>query len=45
MSTIAKQKYRGVYHFSPKEKWMNDQTEWFILRVNIICSFSTIRVE
>lgn len=24
MSTIAKQNYRGVYHFSPKEKWMND---------------------
>ncbi len=24
MSTIAKRNYRGVYHFSPKEKWMND---------------------
>ncbi|MFI2856247.1 glycoside hydrolase family 32 protein [Paenibacillus sp. JSM ZJ436] len=24
MSTIAKQNYRGVYHFSPREKWMND---------------------
>ncbi|MDR9852500.1 glycoside hydrolase family 32 protein [Paenibacillus sp. VCA1] len=24
MSTIAKQNRRGVYHFSPKENWMND---------------------
>ncbi|WP_213532740.1 glycoside hydrolase family 32 protein [Paenibacillus sp. J45TS6] len=24
MSTIAKQNYRGIYHFSPKENWMND---------------------
>ncbi|WP_454190711.1 glycoside hydrolase family 32 protein [Paenibacillus sp. Marseille-Q7038] len=24
MSTIAKQNYRGLYHFSPKENWMND---------------------
>ncbi|OKP85432.1 glycoside hydrolase [Paenibacillus helianthi] len=24
MSAITKQKYRGVYHFSPQAKWMND---------------------
>lgn len=24
MSTIAKQNYRGRYHFSPKKNWMND---------------------
>ncbi|MBE1444319.1 glycoside hydrolase family 32 protein [Paenibacillus sp. OAS669] len=24
MTTMTKQNYRGVYHFSPKEKWMND---------------------
>lgn len=24
MSAITKQNYRGAYHFSPKEKWMND---------------------
>ncbi|MGC5774571.1 glycoside hydrolase family 32 protein [Paenibacillus pabuli] len=24
MSTITTSDYRGVYHFSPKEKWMND---------------------
>ncbi|WP_080837683.1 glycoside hydrolase family 32 protein [Cohnella massiliensis] len=24
MSTVAKQNYRGRYHYSPKEKWMND---------------------
>ncbi|MNO25115.1 Levanase precursor [compost metagenome] len=24
MSIIAKQNYRGKYHFSPKEKWLND---------------------
>lgn len=24
MSTMIKHNYRGTYHFSPKEKWMND---------------------
>ncbi|CAH1191011.1 glycoside hydrolase family 32 protein [Paenibacillus sp. JJ-223] len=24
MSTISTSDYRGIYHFSPKEKWMND---------------------
>ncbi|MWV45675.1 glycoside hydrolase family 32 protein [Paenibacillus sp. HJL G12] len=24
MSTMLKQNHRGAYHFSPKEKWMND---------------------
>ena len=44
MSTISTTDYRGAYHFSPNEKWMNDPNGMVFSKASIICSINIIHL-
>lgn len=42
---VVEEKYRPLFHFTPKTAWMNDPTGWYIRTASIICITSIIHMD